>query len=255
MSNLLSLATKLETKHLHKVANSPEAFERLIAEYDTGEALLLDFANGMKLSAALFAKESDLDDPNVRHVYEILLKQANLVFQLIPAMEALDQEMFQLNQPLKLSQSIETKWRFGMDPSYSDTTRKAPASDHNNAAANPANFSRLLSQMKIDTNAALAATNKLLALPQFQQSSGLKGFKRLLPQLAAALNSIEGPDSQAVSLAENFLEGLKFFSDPGNAGSGYDPQTHAKVSDGTSPGHFVDNLIGLSDQLKTTMEF
>src|ERR1700678_3111187 len=112
---------------------------------------------------------------------------------------------------LKLSQSISEKWRLGMDAFYSDTTRKAPASDHNNAANSaPPNFVRILSQIKIDTSAALAATNKLLTLPQFQQSSGLKGFKRLLPQLLAALNSIEGPNSQAVALAENYLQGLKF---------------------------------------------
>jgi hypothetical protein len=155
---------------------------------------------------------------------------------------------------LKIAQSIENKWRLGMDAYYSDATRKAPASDHNNAAASP-NFARILTQMKMDTSAAVAATNKLLAMPQFQQSTGLKGFKRLLPQLDAALNSIEGPNSEAISLAQNYLEGLKFFSDPGNAGMGYDPQTHAKIQDGTSPGHFVDNLIGLSDQLKTTLEF
>lgn len=116
MSNLLSLAAKLETKHFHKTANSPQAFYHVIKNYDAGAPLLQDFAEGMKMSADLFAQESNMDDPNDRRIYEILLKQANLVFNLIPEMDALDREMDQWNHFWSLYTLLRINGGLGWTP-------------------------------------------------------------------------------------------------------------------------------------------
>ena len=72
---------------------SPQEFARIISNYDTGALLVRDFAQGMKQSAELFAKEANLDDPNERKIYDVLLRQAALVEGIIPEMEVLDREM------------------------------------------------------------------------------------------------------------------------------------------------------------------
>jgi hypothetical protein len=72
---------------------SPDAFARVINDYDTGSVMVRDFAQGMKQSAELFAREADLDNPGERKIYDVLLRQAALVEGIIPEMEVLDREM------------------------------------------------------------------------------------------------------------------------------------------------------------------
>jgi hypothetical protein len=86
---------KSSTDHLlEKYGQDANAFYNVLTHYDTGAAAIKDFAEGMKMSAETFGKEANLDDPSDRKTYDTLLKQAHLVLDLIPEMEALDQELW-----------------------------------------------------------------------------------------------------------------------------------------------------------------
>lgn len=76
-----------------KYGQSSNAFYNIITAYDTGSAVLKDFAAGMKMSADLFGRENNLDNPDDRRVYEILVKQAALLLKIMPEMEELDREL------------------------------------------------------------------------------------------------------------------------------------------------------------------
>jgi hypothetical protein len=73
---------------------SPESIANIVKDYDTGVSLITDLAQGMRQSAEIFAREANLDDHSDRKVYDVLLKQANLVEGLIPEMEMLDRELY-----------------------------------------------------------------------------------------------------------------------------------------------------------------
>ena len=81
-----------ETTSIVKTAD-PQAFSQIVSQYEDSADCVRDFAHAMKLSAEQFARESDMNDPKDRRIYDILLKAANVVFDTIPELEALDQEM------------------------------------------------------------------------------------------------------------------------------------------------------------------
>jgi len=71
----------------------PQSFYQIVSQYEGSADCVRDFAHAMKLSAEQFANESDLDNPKDRRIYDILLRAANIVFETIPELQALDQEM------------------------------------------------------------------------------------------------------------------------------------------------------------------
>ena len=81
-----------ETTSIVKTAD-PQAFSQIVSQYEGSADCVRDFAHAMKLSAEQFARESDMNDPKDRRIYEILLKAAYVVFDTIPELKALDQEM------------------------------------------------------------------------------------------------------------------------------------------------------------------
>ena len=46
------------------------------------------------MGAEQFAKYGDLDDPKDRRVYGVLLREANLMLNVMPEMNALNREMY-----------------------------------------------------------------------------------------------------------------------------------------------------------------
>jgi hypothetical protein len=81
-----------ETTSITKTA-SPQAFFAIVNQYEGSADCVKDFVHGMKLAAEQFARESDIDSPKDRRIYDILLKGADVVFKTVPELEALDQEL------------------------------------------------------------------------------------------------------------------------------------------------------------------
>jgi hypothetical protein len=93
---------------LTKYAESPQAFYDLVKMYDTGAASTKDFAEALKMSAHSFLQENDMEDPINRRVFDLYNRQANLVFDLVPEMDGLDQEIDDTrNDPTGMGQSVE----------------------------------------------------------------------------------------------------------------------------------------------------
>jgi len=89
-------SSALNVDHLlAKYATAPgvQALYNLVVGYEYNLDLIRDFASAMRLSAEDFAKESDMSDPIEKRVYDLLLKEAKIVWNVIPEMEALDQEI------------------------------------------------------------------------------------------------------------------------------------------------------------------
>jgi hypothetical protein len=78
---------------LAKYGQDSHAFYNLVRNYDSGAEVTKDFAEAMKMSADAFGQENDLEDQSTRKIYSTLIRQANLVFELVPEMESLDREM------------------------------------------------------------------------------------------------------------------------------------------------------------------
>lgn len=81
--------------------------DQAVADYDTGALLVQHLAEAMKRSAEAFAGENSLDEANNRKTYDTLLKQAELVHNLIPEMEALDKEMWDWDSPEEATEAEE----------------------------------------------------------------------------------------------------------------------------------------------------
>jgi hypothetical protein len=166
-----------------------------------------------------------------------------------------------------LAQTLGAKWQLGApDESFSDKVAQAPADDVSYVDVNPyqvapaqnkpdASFNTALTTAKNLVNQSLQATNKLLSLPKYQTSKGLQAFKNNLPQLLSVLNSVSSPDSEGINQAANLTQPLSFYSDPSNAGTGFDATTHAKDNVSISPAHNIPEIERLINYLKTTTEF
>lgn len=88
-------SSALNVDHLlAKYGESAQAFYNVIRNYENGSDTLKDFAEGMKIAAQQYAKEANLDDPKDRKVYDVLLREASLVLDVMPEMNALDREMY-----------------------------------------------------------------------------------------------------------------------------------------------------------------
>jgi len=119
----------------------------------------------------------------------------------------------------------------------------------------PANFGAVLNQFKSIATAALASTNKLLSMPKYQRSAGLKAFQQQLPQIITAVDKLTPDDTSTFDSVKAMLSQLSYFSNPGNAGTGYDPATTVKGQGISGPGNYVENLTSLIQNLETTLEF
>lgn len=165
-----------------------------------------------------------------------------------------------------LAQTLGAKWELGApDESFSDKVAQAPADDVSYVDINPyqtlsqnkpaASFGSALTTAKSLANQSLQATNKLLLLPKYQTSKGLQAFKKDLPDLLSALNSISSPNSEAINQAASLIQPLSFYSDQSNTGTGFDAATHAKDNVSISPAHNIPEIEKLINYLKTTTEF
>lgn len=164
-----------------------------------------------------------------------------------------------------LAQSLENKWRLGLDGFTSDKVENASADDNQaetatdnpyaSAPSSPANFNHFLGQMKNLVQVALGNTARLLTFPKFQKSIGLHAFQQKLPQLLAALNGIRSRNPDDLGEISSILESLSFYSDPANVGTGYDPATVSKEQGISGPGLYIKGLMTLLQKLKTTLEF
>lgn len=82
------------------------SFYQILQQYDTGALPVRDFAEAMKMTAETFGREANLDDANERRTYDLMLKQAHLVFGLVPEIEAIDNEIE--NGPTEVSDEEPT---------------------------------------------------------------------------------------------------------------------------------------------------
>lgn len=119
----------------------------------------------------------------------------------------------------------------------------------------PANFQTVLNQFKSIATTALASTNKLLSMPKYQHSAGLKTFQQQLPEIITSVSALNPNDSSTFESVKNVLNGLSYFSNPSNAGTGYDPTTMVKEHGISGPGNYMANLMSLIENLETTLEF
>lgn len=91
----------------YKVAQSDE-WSRLVLNYENGADILDALHNGMVNAAKTFWHESEKDE-NASKVFNIMLKEANLLSKLMPEMRALDDELNMLVYPNTADEDLKTK--------------------------------------------------------------------------------------------------------------------------------------------------
>jgi hypothetical protein len=104
-----------------KYGQDQNSFYQIVKQYDQNAPCVLDFAQALKISADTFSKENNLDDPNTQRVYHLLLKQAQVVEDTVPEIEALDQQIDQGDHSEGEVSSDEIEGAPGGEPNAGNT--------------------------------------------------------------------------------------------------------------------------------------
>lgn len=107
-----------------------------------------------------------------------------------------------------------------------------------------------VSKMKGLADGGVIATNHLLNNPKYHTSPGLSILKQKLPEVSRMLSSFNPNNDNFYTSLQSALEGMTFYTSPGNAGTGYDPVTAISDSGYTAPAYYVQNIKNLFDTLK-----
>lgn len=105
-------------------------------------------------------------------------------------------------------------------------------------------------------NGGIASVKHLLSKNPSSHSPGLSALKERLPDIVRMLNGYTPSNNDDAFLASlgTILDGLSFYTNKGNSGTGYDDETN--ISDGgyTPPAYYITYLLVLFKKLKTAQQ-
>lgn len=116
-------------------------------------------------------------------------------------------------------------------------------------------FDTVMKQIASYAHACLTSTKHLISKPEHANSTGLKELLQVAPEIQTVCSQakFEYAD-QALNSLNTFIGRGSFFSSTGNAGTGYDPSTSAKVEGYTPPGWYMNQMNTLYHSLKDRMQ-
>lgn len=97
----------------------------------------------------------------------------------------------------------------------------------------------------------LASVKHMLAQPKYSKAPGLLAMQEKMPELLTACQQAkaEAP-GHFLQHADAIMEGLTFYTSRGNAGTGMDEATQAKVDGYTPPAWYISNIQKMLGDLK-----
>jgi hypothetical protein len=116
-------------------------------------------------------------------------------------------------------------------------------------------FDTVIKQIASYAHSGLVSTKHLISKPGYTNSTGLKEFLQVLPEIQKICSEakIEWAD-QTLSRLGSYIGRAAFFASSGNAGTGYDSLTAAKVDQYTPPNWYINQIDSLHRSLKDHMQ-